>query len=170
MPGALDALLHPVRWRIVQALGRRPLTARELLERLPGIPQATLYRHIPPLVDAGLIEVLEQQQVRGAVERTYALTGPVSAESGDAEGFRRGALHVLALLQADLERVAAGAEDGVLGVGVLEQVSATRSVIHATPDEMARLRDELRGLIEPLLEGGEGRAPHVLGLVLAPEL
>jgi hypothetical protein len=34
-------------------------------------PQATLYRHIAKLADAGILDIVGERQVRGAVERTY---------------------------------------------------------------------------------------------------
>lgn len=69
-----DALLHPVRMRLVQALAQRgPLTPQQLGEALPDVPQASLYRHLQRLVEAGLLTVVEERRVRGAKERTYAL-------------------------------------------------------------------------------------------------
>lgn len=71
----MDLVLHPVRMQIVQALaaGHR-LTTAQLAERLPNIPQASLYRHLNKLVEVGLIAIVEQNQVRGTVEKVYALT------------------------------------------------------------------------------------------------
>ena len=70
-----SALLHPVRLRIVQALlGEEELTTHQLHERLADIPIATLYRHVGHLVTHELIEVADEQQVRGASERTYRLS------------------------------------------------------------------------------------------------
>lgn len=67
-----SALLHPVRLRIVQTLlGEEELTTHQLHERLADIPIATLYRHVGHLVTHELIEVADEQQVRGASERTY---------------------------------------------------------------------------------------------------
>lgn len=70
-----SALLHPVRLRIVQTLlGEEELTTHQLHERLADIPIATLYRHVGHLVTHELIEVADEQQVRGASERTYRLS------------------------------------------------------------------------------------------------
>lgn len=67
-------LLHPVRLRIVQALlGEGELTTRQLHERLEDIPIATLYRHVAHLDRHELIEVADEQRIRGASEKTYRL-------------------------------------------------------------------------------------------------
>ncbi|MCE5170283.1 helix-turn-helix domain-containing protein [Paenibacillus profundus] len=67
-------ILHPVRMRIVQTLlGNRKLTVHEIAERLPNVPQATLYRNLNKLVAGNILEVVDSRQVRGAVEKIYAL-------------------------------------------------------------------------------------------------
>jgi hypothetical protein len=69
-----DLLLHPVRLRVVQAfLGERALTTSDLRRELPDVPPASLYRHVARLVDAGVLSVVGERRVRGAVERTYVL-------------------------------------------------------------------------------------------------
>ena len=69
-----DLLLHPVRLRIVQAfLGERALTTSELRTELPDVPAGSLYRHVARLVDGGVLAVVSERRVRGALERTYIL-------------------------------------------------------------------------------------------------
>lgn len=69
-----DLLLHPVRLRIVQAfLGDRALTTAQLRSELPDVPAGSLYRHVARLVDGGVLSVVGERRVRGALERTYIL-------------------------------------------------------------------------------------------------
>lgn len=69
-----DALLHPVRLRIVKALlGDRALTTTELAKELDDVPVASLYRHISRLLNEDVLQVVAEQRIRGAVERTYTL-------------------------------------------------------------------------------------------------
>jgi len=69
-----DLLLHPVRLRIVQAfLGDRSLTTSQLAAELDDVPVGSLYRHVGLLAKAGVLHVVAEQRVRGAVERTYIL-------------------------------------------------------------------------------------------------
>jgi DNA-binding transcriptional ArsR family regulator len=67
-------LLHPVRLRFVSAVldGRR-FTTSDLARRVPDVSSATLYRQLAILVDGGLVEVVSEERVRGAVKRTYQL-------------------------------------------------------------------------------------------------
>ncbi|WP_327085531.1 helix-turn-helix domain-containing protein [Nonomuraea sp. NBC_01738] len=70
----LELLLHPVRLRIVHAMSAgRTRTTSELCARLPDVPKTTLYRHVALLAEAGVLEVVGEQRVHGAVERTYRL-------------------------------------------------------------------------------------------------
>jgi hypothetical protein len=69
-----DLLLHPIRLRIVKAfLGDRALTTSQLAEELSDVPVASLYRHIARLLKEGVLQVVAEQRIRGAVERTYTL-------------------------------------------------------------------------------------------------
>src|SRR5271170_2029684 len=69
-----DLLLHPVRLRIVKAfLGDRALTNSQLAAELDDVPAGSLYRHIALLTKAGVLQVVAERRVRGAIERTYAM-------------------------------------------------------------------------------------------------
>lgn len=74
MKSKADLILHPVRMQIVQTLvGERNFTVHDISQRLPDVPQATLYRHLNKLVQGGIIEIVSQNQIRGAIEKVYAL-------------------------------------------------------------------------------------------------
>lgn len=68
-----NTIFHPVRLRIIRALGGRRMTPRELAGELPDIPTASLYRHLNALAAAGIAEVVGERPVRGATERTYTI-------------------------------------------------------------------------------------------------
>jgi predicted ArsR family transcriptional regulator len=57
----------------VQAVAGRSLTAAAIADSLGDVPQATLYRHIGTLVQAGVLAIAEERPVRGATERVYVL-------------------------------------------------------------------------------------------------
>lgn len=70
----VDVILHPIRLRILLTLAGRRLTAQQLAQALPDVPQATLYRQIHHLVDADLLSIDETRPVRGGVvEKVYTL-------------------------------------------------------------------------------------------------
>lgn len=68
-----NLIVHPVRLRLLVALARRQLTARQLSELLPDVPAATLYHHLGVLTRAGLLRVVSERPIRGAVEKLYTI-------------------------------------------------------------------------------------------------
>jgi DNA-binding transcriptional ArsR family regulator len=83
--GRSDILLHPVRLRIVLASAGGEVTTADIGRRLPDVPQATLYRNIATLADAGILDVVSERQARGATERTYRVNATqVSVDAAEA--------------------------------------------------------------------------------------
>ena len=81
----LELLLHPVRMRIVHAMsGGVTRTTSDMLARLPDVSKATVYRHVSLLAEAGVLEVVSEQRVHGAVERRYRLYRPRAVIDPDA--------------------------------------------------------------------------------------
>jgi hypothetical protein len=106
-----DLLLHPVRLRIVQAfLGDRALTTGALAAELADVPAASLYRHVARLVDAGVLAVVAERRVRGALERTYTLRVSAASITPDrlatmgADDLRQAFLAFVAGLVGDVDR------------------------------------------------------------------
>src|SRR6516165_2569520 len=106
-----DLLLHPVRLRIIQAfLGDRALTTAQLRDELPDVPPASLYRHIARLVDGGVLSVVAERRVRGALERTYVLRVAAASinlqelEQRTQEDHRQAFMAFMAGLLGDFDR------------------------------------------------------------------
>jgi hypothetical protein len=106
-----DLLLHPVRLRIVQAfLGDRALTTAALAAELADVPPATLYRQVARLADAGVLQIVAERRVRGAVERTYVLRTSAARVTADqvaamtVDDMRQAVLAYVAGLLGDLDR------------------------------------------------------------------
>lgn len=116
-----DLLLHPVRLRIVQAfLGNPTLTTGELAAELGDVTAGSLYRHVARLAQAGVLEVVAERRVRGAVERTYRLRvaaarmGPAEISAMSAEDHAHAFMAYVAGMLADADRyLAAGQPDPV---------------------------------------------------------
>ncbi len=72
-PSKADIVLHPIRFRILMIVSGRQVSAQQILSALPDVPQASLYRHIARLVEAGILHMNEELNARGTVEKTYNL-------------------------------------------------------------------------------------------------
>ncbi len=72
-PNKIDLILHPIRMRIITTISGREMTTGQLATALPDIAQATLYRHVNALVEGDVLIVMNETQIRGTVEKRYAL-------------------------------------------------------------------------------------------------
>jgi DNA-binding transcriptional ArsR family regulator len=168
-----DLLLHPVRLRIVKAfLGDRALTTAQLAAELDDVPAGSLYRHIGKLTDAGVLQVVAENRVRGAVERTYTLrllaahiqSGEAAAMTSDehAQAF----MAFIAGLLADFDRYLASGPPDPLRDGVGYSVAG----MWLTDAEFREFARDVRTMIEPRLANtpGPGRRRRILFNVLLP--
>jgi hypothetical protein len=169
MPNLVDLLRHPVRWRITQALNGRRLTTGELREALADVPSTSLYRQVAVLVEAGVLTVVEEHRVRGAVERTYALdAGGADAENDTVDPERLRAMFAVftAGLAADLDRYLERPELDPLRDGM----ALRQTALLLTDEELATLLERLGEALAPFAdnEPGPGRTRKVFSALLIP--
>lgn len=147
-----DVVLHPARMRIVQAfLGDRELTTGDLRVEIPDVPSATLYRQVAALAQGGVLDVVEEKRVRGAVERTYRLrTGAAHVDAEEArqmtvEEHRRVFLTFAVGLLADFDRYL---DRGDVDMA-RDHAGFTQTAMYLTDEEMSEVVDELRAVLHP---------------------
>ena len=144
-----ELVLHPVRMRIVQATAGRQVTAQALGALLPDVPPATLYRQLGALLRGGVLRVIEERRVRGAVERVYTLAEdgarPALAELAAAqpETHRRYFSVFVASLLDDFAQYLQGAEIDVIRDGV----GYRKAVLYLSDEEYARFAGEFEALL-----------------------
>lgn len=168
-----DLLLHPVRLRIVQALVGAPMTPLQLKDRLGDVAQATLYRHINQLADAGLLEVVDERPIRGGVERTYGVVTS-SVVLGDEElasattdeHFRYFATFVATLL-ADF---AAYLDAGTPTLSA-DRVGYRQASLWLTDDEFDAMTTTMAAAVQERVNNqpGPGRRRRLLSTIVMPD-
>ena len=168
-----DLLLHPVRLRIVQAMIGRPMTATDVKNLLGDVAQATLYRHLKQLHEGGLLEIIDERQVRGAVERTYrVVTEAVSLGVDDLVGvdvddhFRYFATFVGTLLSDYASYLQTGRIDLAA-----DRVGYRQVPLWLSDDELDELVEELRSVLESRIDHlpGSGRRRRLISSVVMPD-
>lgn len=168
-------LLHPVRVRVVQRmLGGRQLTTAQLSQELPDVPTATLYRHIAALAGGGILRVVEQRQVRGGTERTYALNEPAlrppprEDAALTSEQHLAGITAVLAGVLGDAERYLDRTTEP--GQHRSDQLGYQQLALWLTDDEFAGLVQAMNTVLGPLLANspGPGRTRRLLTTLIIP--
>lgn len=168
-----DLLLHPVRLRIVQALTSRPMTATEVKHVLGNVAQATLYRHLKQLEAGGLIEIIDERQVRGSVERTYQVVesavslGADDLADADAGDHLRYFATFVATLLSDYA--------GYLGQGSLDlgadRVGYRQAPLWLSDEEFDELAAELAEAFGRRLHfaPGPGRRRRLMSTIVMPD-
>ena len=169
----VELLLHPVRLRIVHALsGGRTVTTAQLCARMPDVSQATVYRHVGLLTDAGILEVAGEQRVRGFVERSYRLVRDRAVIDADraaaatTDDHRRVFATAMAVLLAEFGSYL----DSEEADPATDLVGYRQHAIWLTTEERDKLIAGLRDAILPVIANGpaEGRSPHLLSPILFP--
>ena len=166
-------LLHPVRLRIVHALsGRRVRTTAALCASLPDVPKTTVYRHVGLLVDGGVLEVADEQRVRGAVERHYRLRrdraaiDPAAGATMSLEEHRRGFAAAMAAVRAEFDAYLdrPGAEP------FADLVGYRQGVVWLSDEELAEAAGELRAVLTTRAgnQAAPGRRPRLLSMIQFP--
>lgn len=169
-----EILLHPIRLRIVLAVGSERMTTAQVAERLPDVAHATLYRHVAILAEAGVLQVVDERRVRGGVERTYALVreaaqlGPEDAAKADPEDLLAGFVAFSGSLIESFARYVRDprARPGEDGVGYRQ------AAVWLDANERAELAHRVRAAIEPFLDNvpTAARQRVLLDTILVPDL
>ncbi|MFJ6852924.1 helix-turn-helix domain-containing protein [Streptomyces sp. NPDC091271] len=166
---SLELLAHPIRLRIVHAMGGgRLLTTAQLCARIPEASKATVYRHIDLLVSGGILEVAEEHRVRGAVQRHYrlrqdrAVIGSETVRTLTSEGHRQAFTTALAALLAEF--TAYLDRDGADPMADL--VGYRQHALWLSQAELEELIHELRAAIAPRL--GNKPSPERAQYLLSP--
>lgn len=167
-------IADPLRFRIIQAMGTRPLepwTAKEIARALAE-PLTKLYYHLGLLEQHGLVAVAGTRIVSGIVEKRYQLAAerlsiargllaPADSEAGDAleailaTVFDTARNDIRAAVKAGIARPSSAAEAG----DGREPVFLSHALDRMSPARAARFRERLRALCEELgHDASEGEA------------
>jgi DNA-binding transcriptional ArsR family regulator len=169
-----EAIFHPIRIRVVQALfGEQGLTARQLQSATGVASLATLYRHLKHLVSAGIIAVVEERPVRGTLEKVYAITNQSAVRFQPDEWQRispedqlRYFNTLVGSLLHDFGRYIAQPHFDRGADGVLTRQAA----LNLTDDEAKQLAETLREAVDPYVQHAPDptRRRRVLTAILLP--
>lgn len=153
-------------------MGDRVLSARQLCELLPDVPQATLYRHFQKLVQAKILIVIEERPIRGTVEKFYRLQEKNAEISPDTlatlsrEDHQRYFTTFVATLLTDFERYLQRDDIDLVRDGVgYRQVA-----LYLSEAELDQLAQSLNEALQPFLKQkpSKDRQRVLLSSILMP--
>jgi DNA-binding transcriptional ArsR family regulator len=160
--------------RLLATLTRRQLTAHQLSEQLPDVPQATLYHHLGLLTRAELLRVVSERQIRGAVEKVYTLAddGATLGQTDLANASRDDHLRYFTLfvtmLLSDFTRYL---QKDTPVDPIADGVSYHEMPFYLSDDEFAQAAAAIRQALLPFLSNGPSphRRRRLVGLVTFPD-
>jgi len=139
-PEQFKALAHPLRHRLLFALGQQPATIGQLAGALGG-QKGTIAHHLKVLREAGMVHVVETRHVRGGTEQYYQRTARRFDFSAEAT-----AAQTPVLLRAVADEMASGEGEPFL---VLRNIRLSQAQVEA-------LTAALTDLSENLVDAGPG--------------
>lgn len=165
---------NPMRGKILLELFQQPgLSARQLQQRLPELPQATLYRHLKKMEEEGVLRVSAERRVRGTVERSYEVNADLGRNVQQLLEQNRGDVYLLlftqymaALLQ-EFRDYAARPDIDIQGDGSGFSVGP----FYADDGELKQLMRDIGALLEPHRSNDPplpGRRLRSIGIVITP--
>ncbi|MFD5437941.1 ArsR/SmtB family transcription factor [Kitasatospora sp. NPDC127067] len=142
-PEQFAALSHPLRQRLLFALGHRPATIRQLAAQLDA-KKGNVAHHLKVLRDAGLVRVVETRQVRGGTEQYYQRT---ARHMVVAEPQAAGTAAMFAAVAQELDLSPA-------------ETHLTLRHLRLSPAKASELGEALTELVDEAEEDAEGQPLH----------
>lgn len=143
--------------RVVLVLGTEALTTKQIQQRLPDVAQASLYRAVSRLVDAGVIAVVAQHKRGGAIERVYRVADAIgfSTMSSTPEEFVAAAQALARSVAFDAARHAASDAWSPESAALLQQtIRLSPEQFKLMTRQVAEMLSEMAA-VEPRYDGKE---------------
>jgi hypothetical protein len=170
-----DLFLNPIRLRIITAISTHRMSAKEIARTMPDIPLTTLYRNINLLAEGGIIQVVEENPIRGTVERVYALAGAPSLTDEDLSGMSKADCEqafttYLSTLMSDARHYLDEKPDDAEIHLIQEGVVISKIELYLNPEENRSINERLQKMI---LEAGQNEATrdrkrHAFSYIMIP--
>lgn len=160
-------IMNPVRMRVIQYLLTHARgTAKEIGDELSDVPKASLYRHIKILVDNGLLIIIEETKVRGAVEKTYALNQEQPMGDYSEETVRQIIQNSLFMIMAEFDQYFAKEQKDPKK----DMLSLTSCTLMLSEQEFQEMMMKIGAIYQEVIQNGpsEGRKARRITLISSP--
>ena len=125
-------------------------TAKKLAETYPDIPQATLYRYLNRMLKDDVLKIVEENKIRGTVEKVYALNLSLTLDRDkfEKEHLCKEYLRLFTQFSMDLLRnfqEYTNREDADISADGLAFWSMP---LYLTQQELEEMRNEIQGILD----------------------
>lgn len=160
-------ILNPARLRIMQYIRLHgSVRTSDIVEYLKDIPRATVYHHVKILEDNKIIEVVQENRVRGTLEKVYSMCENDTPMEKETSVALSTAFH-MGLMQEMNEYLSSNNPDCKR-----DQVWFTTGLLFITDDEYRNLVQDIGNLLKPYIgrNPDSGRPLRKLSIISAPPL
>lgn len=96
----LNCFTNPIKCKILLEINsQKATTAKHLSEIYTDIPKATLYRYLNKMLKDDILKIVEENPIRGTVEKVYALNFDFLKELKNPQGVSSGKMYMQLFMQ-----------------------------------------------------------------------
>lgn len=172
----VDAIIHPVRLRILLTLAGEEMTTQDIAEKMADVPISSLYRHLKLLLDEEIIAIADTRLVKGVQEKVYRVAQSTFLGPADLSGLSPEehmqffTNYVLTLLQGFQDYLDRAGGKGESIDMLADRVGYTEVAFWADDAEFDAFGRELNQAVVPLLKQKKapGRRRRKLATIIFP--
>lgn len=169
----MECITNPVKCKLLlEIYSQGQTTAKHLSDAFDDIPQATLYRNLKKMLSDGVLKVVEETQVRGTLEKTYALAHDLNKDFETILAENSGTLYMQTFMQYFLGFAKQFQEYCKSpNINIKEDMSGfSLSHIYLSDDELTELIKGVSSIISAAAQNTpqEGRKLRTIGVIVSP--
>ncbi len=169
----MECFTHPIKCKLLLELySAGKATAKQLAEIYNDIPQATLYRYLKRMTNDGILKVIEENQVRGTVEKTYAVAIGLDSMGQELVGENAGDAYMQMFMQyvfGFIKQFQEYCKNPDINISK-DQSGFSLAPIYANDEELASAIAEYVKIVQSLYKNQPtpDRKLRTLGLIISP--
>ena len=168
----MDCVKNPTKSQILLCLQEHQnLTAKELLNAISTIPQATLYRALKKMEQDNIIVVVDTKQKRGIIEKTYALNPNLSGLEDEISASNDGTAYFNLFSRFITEILSEFDEYSKKeNIDLKNDGSGFSAMpIYATHEELMMYGQQIKKILEPaLIKRSEAQSLRTFATIITP--
>lgn len=170
----MDCITNPVKCKLLLEINSQgKTTAKHLADIYTDIPQATLYRNLKKMTSDGILKVVEETQVRGTVERTYALAFDLSQDPDKLLEKNSGTIYMQLFMQyiigftKQFQQYCQSPDIDIKN----DMTGFSLAPLYLTNEELTSLMEQLSHVIRSASgnKSAPGRKLRNIGIIVSPE-
>lgn len=169
----MDCFTNPIKCKLLLELySAGKATAKQLAEIYNDIPQATLYRYLKRMTNDGILKVVEENQVRGTIEKTYAVAVELNSSEQELVGENAGDAYMQMFMQyvfGFIKQFQEYCKNPGINISK-DQSGFSLAPIYANDEELASAMAEYAKIVQRLYKNqpAPDRKLRTLGLIISP--